>query len=58
MAKGPLLQAAWDKLPEARKENIQARAAARIETYRNSQKLHSDGATIAIAKFETGFVDD
>lgn len=39
MTKGPLLQAAWDKLPEERKKNIQARAAVRIEAYRNLQEL-------------------
>lgn len=41
MTKGPLLQAAWDKLPEERKRNIQARVTGRIEAYRNLQELRA-----------------
>ena len=33
MTKGPLLQAAWDELPEERKRNIQTRIADRIQVH-------------------------
>ena len=39
MAKGPLLQAAWDELPENRKKAIQARAKQKIEEYENLQAI-------------------
>ena len=39
MAKGPLLQAAWDKLPDGRKESINARVQDRVRAYRSLQEL-------------------
>lgn len=39
MPKGPLLQAAWDKLPDDRKDAINARAQERIKAYRSLQEL-------------------
>ncbi|MEL6939038.1 MAG: helix-turn-helix transcriptional regulator [Cyanobacteria bacterium J06598_1] len=41
MAKGPLLQAAWDKLPDDRREAISARAVERIVAYRSLQELRA-----------------
>ncbi|MEL6493421.1 MAG: XRE family transcriptional regulator [Cyanobacteria bacterium J06621_3] len=41
MTKGPLLQAAWDKLPDDRKEAIKARAEERITAYRSLQELRT-----------------
>lgn len=41
MTKGPLLQAAWDELPEDRKKAIQARADERIAAYRSLQELRA-----------------
>lgn len=46
MAKGPLLQKAWDRLPEERKQKIQAEANERIESCQNLKELrHRIGLT-------------
>ena len=41
MSKGKILQDIWDNLPAERKEAIEARAAEKIESYRNLQALRS-----------------
>jgi transcriptional regulator with XRE-family HTH domain len=41
MTKGPLLQAAWDKLPEDRKQAIRAHAAKKIAAYHSLQELRA-----------------
>jgi transcriptional regulator with XRE-family HTH domain len=41
MTKGPLLQEAWDRLPEDRKKTIQARADEKIAAYHSLQELRA-----------------
>lgn len=41
MTKGKILQDIWDNLSPERKKDIEARAGARIKTYRSLQELRS-----------------
>ena len=41
MTKGKILQSIWDNLPTERREIIEARAADKIQSYRNLQTLRN-----------------